>query len=175
MDYSMAGSFVYGIFPGKNTRVGCHFFLQGNFWPRNWNQVSCISCIGRQILYHWATREAQSQDKQESMKFGPWLMLLSQLYHPPQLCLQDLYAKLTTLGWCSQEDGCSFLLQFLVWGYDFTPEGQAAGIFHLSQLHVHAGMAKKNWSLFLQPAPTLTCARQAEDTKALIAPNLAHT
>ena len=27
----MPGSSVYGIFPGKNTRVGCHFFLQGNF------------------------------------------------------------------------------------------------------------------------------------------------
>ena len=54
-------------------------------------------------------------------------------------------------------------------------EGQAAGIFHLSQLHVHAGMAKKTWSLFFQPAPTLICARQAENTKALIAPNLANS
>ena len=25
-------------------------------WPKNW---TCVSCIGRQILYHWATREAQ--------------------------------------------------------------------------------------------------------------------
>ena len=27
----------------------------GNFWLRDW---TCVSCIGRQILYHWATREA---------------------------------------------------------------------------------------------------------------------
>ena len=33
-------------FPGKNTGVGCHFLLT-------------VSCIGRQIFYHWATREAQ--------------------------------------------------------------------------------------------------------------------
>ena len=37
--------------PGKNTGVGFHFLLQGIFAT----QVSCISCIGRQILYHCAT------------------------------------------------------------------------------------------------------------------------
>ena len=39
-------------FPGKNTGVGCHFLLQGIFSPRNQTRVSCIFCIGRQILYH---------------------------------------------------------------------------------------------------------------------------
>ena len=39
----------------KNTRVGCHFL---SFWPRDWTPVSCISWIGRQILYlcvYWRT------------------------------------------------------------------------------------------------------------------------
>ena len=27
-DYSPPGSSVHGIFPGKNTGVGCHFLLQ---------------------------------------------------------------------------------------------------------------------------------------------------
>ena len=40
-------------FPGKNTGVGCH--SRGSSWPRD---RTCISCIGRWILYHWATREA---------------------------------------------------------------------------------------------------------------------
>ena len=40
---------------GKNTGVGCHFLLQGIFLVRD---QTCIFCIGRQILYHWATREA---------------------------------------------------------------------------------------------------------------------
>ena len=31
MDCSLLGSSVHGIFPGKNTRVGCHFLLQGIF------------------------------------------------------------------------------------------------------------------------------------------------
>ena len=37
-------------FPGKNTGVGCHFLFQGIF-------LTCVSCIGRWILYHWATKE----------------------------------------------------------------------------------------------------------------------
>ena len=73
-------------FQGKSTGVDCHFLLQGNLpWrgvqvPRDRTQVShivdrhftvwatqsrdqtrvsCISCMGKKILYHWATREAQ--------------------------------------------------------------------------------------------------------------------
>ena len=42
-------------FPGKNTRVGCHFLLQGISLIQGSNHASCI---GRQILYHWATKEA---------------------------------------------------------------------------------------------------------------------
>ena len=30
MHCSLPGSSVHGIFPGKNTGVGCHFLLQGN-------------------------------------------------------------------------------------------------------------------------------------------------
>ena len=48
MDYSLD-------FPGKNTIMGCHFLLQGSSQPRD---RTCISCLGREILYHWATREA---------------------------------------------------------------------------------------------------------------------
>ena len=44
-------------FPGKNTRVGCHLLLQGIFPTQGWTHVSCI---GRWILYHWATWESQN-------------------------------------------------------------------------------------------------------------------
>ena len=47
-------------FPSKNTGVVCHFLLQGIFQSWDWIWVSCISCAGRQSLYHWATREALS-------------------------------------------------------------------------------------------------------------------
>ena len=31
----------------------------GSSWTRDQSWVSCISCICRQVLYHWATQEAQ--------------------------------------------------------------------------------------------------------------------
>ena len=37
MDYSLPGSSVHGIFPGKNTGVGCHFPLQGIFLTQELN------------------------------------------------------------------------------------------------------------------------------------------
>ena len=39
-------------FPGKNTGVGCHFLLLGIFPTQGSTHISCISCIGRWILYH---------------------------------------------------------------------------------------------------------------------------
>ena len=42
-------------FPGKNTGMGYISFSRGSSWPRN---QSHVSCIGRQIIYHWATWEA---------------------------------------------------------------------------------------------------------------------
>ena len=42
-------------FPGKNTGVGFHFLLQGIFPTQDQTHDSCV---GRQVLYHWAPREA---------------------------------------------------------------------------------------------------------------------
>ena len=39
-------------FPRQEYWGGCHFLLQGISQPRD---KICIFCIGRQILYHWAT------------------------------------------------------------------------------------------------------------------------
>ena len=44
-------------FPGKNSGVGCHFLLQGSSQPRDQTHVSCVSCPGRQVLYHYASQE----------------------------------------------------------------------------------------------------------------------
>ena len=38
-------------FSAKNTGVDCHSLLQGIFLTRGSTHVSCVSCIGRQILY----------------------------------------------------------------------------------------------------------------------------
>ena len=38
--------------------VGCHFLLQGSFWPSEWTH--CLPCLlqCRWILYHWAIGQA---------------------------------------------------------------------------------------------------------------------
>ena len=46
-------------FPGKileGVAISCS---KGSSQPRDRTHVSCVSCIGRQILQHWATSEAQ--------------------------------------------------------------------------------------------------------------------
>ena len=43
-------------FPRQNAGVGCHFLLQGMSQLRD---QTFVSCIGRWILYYWATWEAQ--------------------------------------------------------------------------------------------------------------------
>ena len=43
MDCSLPGFSVHGIFPGKNTAVGCHFLLQGIFLTQGSNPC----------LLHW--------------------------------------------------------------------------------------------------------------------------
>ena len=47
-DYSPLGSSIHGDFPGKNTGVGCHAFLQGIFLTQGLN-LCLPNC--RQILY----------------------------------------------------------------------------------------------------------------------------
>ena len=44
-----------GCFPSKNTRVGCHFLLQG-ILPTQGSNPHLLHC--RQILYRWAIGEA---------------------------------------------------------------------------------------------------------------------
>ena len=45
--------------PGKNTGVSCHLLLQGICLTQRLNSISCVSCIGRWVLYPWATWEYQ--------------------------------------------------------------------------------------------------------------------
>ena len=49
VDYSPPGSTVRGDSPGKKTRVGCHFLLQGIF-PTQGSNPGLLHC--RWILYH---------------------------------------------------------------------------------------------------------------------------
>src|SRR5574337_1107739 len=60
MDYSLPGSLIPGIFPGKNTGVGCHFLLQGNFLTQGSN-LGLPHC--RQTLYHLSHKGSPRKHK----------------------------------------------------------------------------------------------------------------
>ena len=55
MDSSLPGSSVHGIFQLRILEWVAISCSRGSSWPRD---QTCVSCIGRWILYHWATKEA---------------------------------------------------------------------------------------------------------------------
>ena len=52
MDYSPPGSNVHGISQARIQDWVAISSSRGSSQPRDQTQVSCISCIGRRILYH---------------------------------------------------------------------------------------------------------------------------
>ena len=58
VDCSLPGSFLHGIFPGKNTGVGCHFLFQGPFPTQGSNPCLLWLLQCRRIFNPWAAREA---------------------------------------------------------------------------------------------------------------------
>ena len=55
MDCSPPASSVRGIIPARILEQVAISFSRGSSWPKDW---TLISCIGKSILYHWATRKA---------------------------------------------------------------------------------------------------------------------
>ena len=59
MDCSPPSSSVHGISQERILEWVAISFSRRSFWPRDW---TCVSCIGRQILYHRATRLKDLKD-----------------------------------------------------------------------------------------------------------------
>ena len=57
---SLTGSSIHGILQATILEWVAIFFSRGSFWLRNQIHISCISCIGRWILYHCTTRKAST-------------------------------------------------------------------------------------------------------------------
>ena len=62
MDCSPPGSSVCGISQARMLEWAAISFFRGSSWPRDWTH---ISCIGRRILYRWATRDALGERRSE--------------------------------------------------------------------------------------------------------------
>ena len=59
MNCSPAGFSVHGIFQARILERVAISSSRGSFQPSDWTWVSFMSCISRQILYHWATYELE--------------------------------------------------------------------------------------------------------------------
>ena len=57
----LPGSSVHGIFWSRLLECVAIFSSRGSSWPRDPICIPCVSCIGRRILYHWATRSAKQR------------------------------------------------------------------------------------------------------------------
>ena len=58
LNYSLSGSSVHGIFQARIPEWVAISFSRESSQPRDQTCMSCVSCIGRWILYHWTTWEA---------------------------------------------------------------------------------------------------------------------
>ena len=70
-DYSPKGSSVHGVPQARILEWVAMPSSRGASWPRDWTRVSCL---GRWILYHWATGEALTWSQtflSEKESFGP--------------------------------------------------------------------------------------------------------
>ena len=70
MDCSPPGSSTHGIIQARILEWVAISSSKGSSWPRDW---PCICCIGRWILYQWATREANSSLPFSNKLFWPQL------------------------------------------------------------------------------------------------------
>ena len=52
------GSSVHGLFQARILEWVAISLSSRSSWPKDWTVISCSSCTGWQILYHWATGEA---------------------------------------------------------------------------------------------------------------------
>ena len=59
MIYSPPDSFVHELFQARVLQWVAISYSKGSSQPRDWTCVSCVPCIGRQILYHCATWKSQ--------------------------------------------------------------------------------------------------------------------
>ena len=53
MDCILPGSSVHGVLQARILEWVAMLSSRGSSWSRDWTHVSYISCIGRQVLYHW--------------------------------------------------------------------------------------------------------------------------
>ena len=104
----------------KSYGVSCHFLLQGIYLPRN---QTCVSCIGRWILYCWFfTREALKHYRYTNKNFVSkdltiqldYSFILCKLINLLKyICSMDIFNNINQLAFRRKRNSIFFLV-FLV-------------------------------------------------------------
>ena len=68
LDYSLPSSSVHRIFQVRILEWIAIYFSRASSLPRDQIRVSCVFCIGGQVLYYWATWEALGEQYRGSLK-----------------------------------------------------------------------------------------------------------
>ena len=58
IDCGLPVSSVHGIFQARKLKWVAIFYYRGSSWPRDRTRISCVFCIGSQVLNHCSTWEA---------------------------------------------------------------------------------------------------------------------
>ena len=106
MDCSPPGSSVHAIYQARILEWGAISYFRGYSQVRNHTCVSWVSCIGRRILYHWATWKATiSQhihttvchhfDNELMRKSSGWITFPKSQEKNPIIVLIDVFMKRT--------------------------------------------------------------------------------
>ena len=108
MDCSLPGSSVHGIILARVLEWVAISSSRGSSRPRDQTRVSCRSCIGRRILYHWATwivpwllikwgllkKTNYLRSSQDVWKF-------KETYLWGQGCINAVCLKCSSVQWCA--------------------------------------------------------------------------
>ena len=66
---SLPGSSIHGIFQAEIREWVAVFYSRGSSQPRDRTRIFCVSCIGRQLCYRWATWEAHHLHDSDSNSY----------------------------------------------------------------------------------------------------------
>ena len=97
MDCSLQGSSVHGNSQARILEWVAISSSSGSSWPRDQAHVSCISCIGRWVFYHWATWEAPAIHHVNNLKEKNYVIIpvkaegvFGSIQHPLVIILSKL-------------------------------------------------------------------------------------
>ena len=128
---------------------------RGSSWPRDWTHVSCVFCIGRWILYHWATWETPS-----IINYMYWKCTIWKKKKVYDLTHFDLY----TYPWDV------YALQSRWWTHILLPQWVLLLFFHFSLMHLLPSFPRPSLLCFLSLHLSLHLLKFYESSQYILFP-----